>query len=135
VSLGLGSAAVYSRVLRERVIGVLSQDYIKLAFAKGLSETEVVFRHVLKNALLPLVTMWGMTLGSFLGGAVFVETVFAWPGVGKLAVDAIANRDYPVVQCYVLLMAVVYVVLSFLVDVIYPLLDPRVRTGGCGRGA
>ena len=127
VTLGSGMAAFYSRMTRERVIDVLEQDYIRLVHAKGLSRRILICRHVLKNALLPLVTLWGMSFGYLLGGSVIVESVFSWPGVGKLVVDAILNRDHPVIQAYVVLMALIFVSVNLIVDLVYPLLDPRLR--------
>ncbi|MDK2888635.1 MAG: peptide/nickel transport system permease protein [Thermoanaerobacter sp.] len=127
VTLGFGLAAVYARVLRAGMLDVLGQDYIKVARAKGLKEKWVIGRHALKNALLPAVTLLGMSFGHLLGGAVIVETIFAWPGVGKFAVDSIFNRDYPVIQGYALFMAVVFVLVNLLVDISYVFLDPRIR--------
>ncbi len=127
VTLGFGMAAVYARVLRAGMLDVLGQDYIKVARAKGLKEKWVIGRHALKNALLPAVTLLGMSFGSLLGGAVIVETIFAWPGVGKFAVESIFNRDYPVIQGYALIMAVVFVLANLLVDISYVFLDPRIR--------
>lgn len=127
VTLGFGMAAVYARVLRTGMLDVLGQDYIKVARAKGLKEKWVIGRHALKNALLPAVTLLGMSFGSLLGGAVIVETIFAWPGVGKFAVESIFNRDYPVIQGYALIMAVVFVLANLLVDISYVFLDPRIR--------
>jgi peptide/nickel transport system permease protein len=129
VTLGLYASATNSRLIRERIIEVLAQDYIKLAHAKGLPMRVILWRHVAKNALLPLVTLWGMTFGYLLGGSVIVESVFAWPGVGKLAVDAIGNRDFPVLQAYIVLMALIFVGLNFIVDTLYQFLDPRIRAG------
>jgi len=127
VTLGFGLAAVYARVLRAGMLDVLGQDYIRVARAKGLKEKWVIGRHALKNALLPAVTLLGMSFGHLLGGAVIVETIFAWPGVGKFAVDSIFNRDYPVIQGYALFMAVVFVLVNLLVDISYVFLDPRIR--------
>lgn len=127
VTLGFGMAAVYARVLRAGMLDVLGQDYIKVARAKGLKEKWVIGRHALKNALLPAVTLLGMSFGHLLGGAVIVETIFAWPGVGKFAVESIFNRDYPVIQGYALFMAVVFVLANLLVDISYVFLDPRIR--------
>ncbi|ACA58940.1 nickel ABC transporter permease [Candidatus Desulforudis audaxviator] len=127
VTLGFGMAAVYARVLRTGMLDVLGQDYIKVARAKGLKEKWVIGRHALKNALLPAVTLLGMSFGHLLGGAVIVETIFAWPGVGKFAVESIFNRDYPVIQGYALFMAVVFVLANLLVDISYVFLDPRIR--------
>ncbi|AIS52197.1 nickel transport system permease protein NikB [Thermoanaerobacter kivui] len=127
VTLGFGLAAVYARILRASMLEVLGQDYIRVARAKGLKEKWVIGRHALKNALLPAVTLLGMSFGHLLGGAVIVETIFAWPGVGKFAVDSIFNRDYPVIQGYALFMAVVFVLINLLVDLSYVFLDPRIR--------
>lgn len=127
ITLGFGMAAVYMRLLRACMLDVLNQDFIKVARAKGLKEKWVIGRHALKNALLPVVTLFGMSFGNLLGGAVIVETIFAWPGVGKFVVDAIFNRDYPVIQGYVLLMSLVFVLVNLLVDISYVFLDPRIR--------
>lgn len=127
VTLGLGMAAVYTRMIRAGMLEVLNQDYIKLAWAKGLKERWVIGRHALRNALLPAVTLFGMSLGHLLGGTVIVETIFAWPGVGKFVVDAIFNRDYPVIQGYAMFMALIFVLANLLVDLSYGLLDPRIR--------
>lgn len=127
VTLGFGMAATYARLLRASMLEVLGQDYIKVARARGLKEKLIVGRHALKNALLPVVTAFGMSFGHLLGGAVIVETIFAWPGVGKFFVDAIFNRDYPVIQGYALFMAVVFVIVNLLVDIAYVFLDPRIR--------
>lgn len=127
VTLGFSMAAVYTRILRASMLDVLGQEYIKVARAKGLKEKWVIGRHALKNALLPAVTLLGMSIGHLLGGTVIVETVFAWPGVGKFAVDAIFNRDYPVIQGYALFMALVFVLANLLVDISYVFLDPRIR--------
>ncbi|MGQ9824862.1 MAG: nickel ABC transporter permease [Desulfotomaculales bacterium] len=130
VTLGFGLAAVYARILRASMLDVLGQDYIRVARAKGLKEKWVIGRHALKNALLPVVTLLGVSCGHLLGGAVIVETIFAWPGVGKFAVDSIFNRDYPVIQGYALSMAVVFVLVNLLVDISYVFLDPRIRLEG-----
>jgi len=127
VTLGFSMAAVYTRVLRSSMLDVLGQEYVKVARAKGLKEKWVIGRHALKNALLPAVTLFGMSFGHLLGGTVIVETIFAWPGVGKFAVEAIFNRDYPVIQGYVLFMAIIFVLANLLVDIIYVFLDPRIR--------
>jgi peptide/nickel transport system permease protein len=127
VTLGFGMAATYARLLRASMLEVLGQDYIKVARARGLKEKLIVGRHALKNALMPVVTAFGMSFGHLLGGAVIVETIFAWPGVGKFFVDSIFNRDYPVIQGYALFMAVVFVIVNLLVDITYVFLDPRIR--------
>ena len=132
-TLGFGLAATYARLLRASLLDVLGQDFIRVARAKGLQEKLVISRHALKNALLPVVTVFGMSFGHLLGGTVIVETIFAWPGVGKFCVDSIFNRDYPVIQGYVLLMALVFVLVNLMVDISYVFLDPRIRLGKGGR--
>ena len=106
----------------------LSEEYIKTARAKGLSPAKVVLKHALRNVMIPIVTITGLQFGTLLGGAVVTETVFAWPGIGRLAIQSIYNRDYPVVQCAVFLSAVLFIVLNFLIDLIYGFLDPRIRS-------
>lgn len=130
ITLGFGLAAVYARILRAGMLDVLGQDYIRVARAKGLKEEWVIGRHALKNALLPAVTLFGMSFGHLLGGAVVVETIFAWPGVGQFAVESIFNRDYPVIQGYALFMSVIFVLANLLVDLSYVILDPRIRLEG-----
>jgi peptide/nickel transport system permease protein len=120
-------AAIVARMTRAAMIETLDQDYIRTARAKGLKESMVVKRHALRNAFIPVVTVVGLELGGLLGGAVVTETVFSWPGVGKLAADAILARDYQVVQGVVLLLAAVFIILNLLVDLIYSWLDPRIR--------
>lgn len=127
VTLGMGMAATYTRLLRASILEVLGQDYIMAARARGLKERMVIVNHALKNALISIVTLFAMSLGFLLGGTVIVETVFSWPGIGKYAVDAIFNRDYPVIQGYVLWMAVIFVLANLLVDISYRFLDPRIR--------
>ncbi|MEW6623004.1 MAG: nickel ABC transporter permease [Bacillota bacterium] len=129
VTLGMGMAATYTRLLRASILEVLGQDYIMAARARGIRERLVIVNHALKNALISIVTLLGMSLGFLLGGTVIVETVFSWPGVGKYAVEAIFNRDYPVIQGYVLWMAVIFVLANLLVDISYRFLDPRIRLG------
>ena len=128
-ALGLISSAVLARLVRSGMLGVLRQDYIVTARAKGLSRALVVWRHALRNALIPVITMVGLQLGALLGGAVVTETIFSRPGLGRLAVDAILNRDFPLVQGTVLVAAVVYVVVNLLVDIAYAAVDPRIRYG------
>jgi peptide/nickel transport system permease protein len=127
VTLGTGLAAVLARMVRSSVLEVLEEDYIRTARAKGLSEAAVMWRHALRNAWLPVLTLLGLQLGGLLGGAVITETVFAWPGVGSLLVEAIQNRDYPVVQACVLLVSLVYVLVNTLTDLVYAWVDPRIR--------
>lgn len=125
-ALTLGSIA---RITRSSLLDTLQADYIRTARAKGISERLVWFRHALRNAALPLSTMLGLELAGLLTGAVIVETVFAWPGIGRLALDSVAARDYPVVQAVVLLIAGIFVVINLLVDLSYLVLDPRTRGG------
>lgn len=126
VALALGSAGLFTRLVRASMLDVLSQHYITAARAKGLGEPSVVLRHALRNALTPALTQVGLTLGTLLGGAAIVETIFSWPGLGKLTVDAITARDYPVLQTLVLLSALAYLVVNFAVDIAYRVLDPRI---------
>jgi peptide/nickel transport system permease protein len=119
--------ALTARVVRSSMLDVLSQDYLRTARAKGLGEVTVVVRHGLRNALIPVVTILSLQVGTLLGGAVITETVFAWPGIGLLAVTAISQRDYNIVQAVVLLSTVVFVGINLLVDIAYTWLDPRVR--------
>jgi peptide/nickel transport system permease protein len=127
VTLGLALAAVVTRTLRSSMLEALSEDYVRTARAKGLSEWRVIRGHVLRNALLPVVTVLGLQLGTLIGGAVITEYVFALPGVGRLVVDAVFARDYPLVQGVVLLIAVAFIVSNLLVDLLYGLIDPRLR--------
>jgi ABC-type dipeptide/oligopeptide/nickel transport system permease component len=120
-------AGIIIRITRTSFIDVLRQDYIRTAYAKGFHLPPVIFRHALKNAMLPIVTVLGLQTGALLGGAVVTETVFAWPGVGQLAVNAISSRDYPVVQGVVLVSALIFVVINLAVDLLYSVLDPRIR--------
>jgi ABC-type dipeptide/oligopeptide/nickel transport system permease component len=127
ITLGLFTTARITRLTRSGMLEVLGQDYIRTARAKGVGEPPVVWKHALKNAAIPIVTIVGIELGTLLGGSVITETIFAWPGVGRLSVQAIFNRDYPVVQSAVFLLASTFVIVNFLVDVVYTYLDPRIR--------
>ena len=127
VTLAIYSVAVVARLLRSSLVDVLASDHIRTAKAKGLSTSEIVFSHALRNASLPVVTVVGLEVGSLLGGAILTEQVFSWPGIGSLTVEAITNRDFPLVQAAVLLFAATFVVVNLLVDVSYTFLDPRVR--------
>jgi peptide/nickel transport system permease protein len=127
VTLGLFTTARITRLTRSGMLEVLGQDYIRTARAKGVSEQPVVWKHALKNAAIPIVTIVGIELGTLLGGSVITEIIFAWPGVGRLSVQAIFNRDYPVVQAAVFILASTFVFLNFLVDIAYTWLDPRIR--------
>jgi peptide/nickel transport system permease protein len=127
VTLGLFTTARITRLTRSGMLEVLGQDYIRTARAKGVSDPPVVWKHALKNAAIPIVTIVGIELGTLLGGAVITETIFAWPGVGRLSVQAIANRDYPVVQAAVFVLATTFILVNLAVDIIYTYLDPRIR--------
>lgn len=129
LTLGLATTALIARITRSSMLDVLGQDYITTARSKGLLERVIVYKHALKNALIPVVTVMGLQFGTLLGGAVLTETVFSWPGVGRLMVDSILNRDYPVVQGAVLILAVFFVMINLVVDVIYAFLDPRISYG------
>jgi peptide/nickel transport system permease protein/oligopeptide transport system permease protein len=127
LALGLISSATLARLVRSSVLEVLSQPYVTTARSKGLREIVILARHVLKNAFIPIVTVMGLQLGTLLSGAVITETVFARPGLGKLLVDAILIKDFPVIQAVVLIVAFIYVLMNLAVDVSYALLDPRIR--------
>jgi peptide/nickel transport system permease protein len=127
ITLGLALAAVITRTLRSSMLEALSEDYIRTARAKGLSDGAVIRQHALKNALIPVVTVLGLQLGTLIGGAVITEYVFALPGVGRLVVDAVFARDYPLVQGVVLLIAVGFIVSNLMVDLLYGWIDPRIR--------
>jgi peptide/nickel transport system permease protein len=127
VTLGLFTTARITRLTRSGMLEVLNQDYIRTARAKGVADRPVVWKHALKNAAIPIITIVGIELGTLLGGSVITETIFAWPGVGRLSVQAITNRDYPVVQAAVFLLATTFVLVNLVVDVAYTYLDPRIR--------
>lgn len=127
ITLGTYSAAVTSRMLRSAMLEVFGSDYIRTARGKGLREQAVVFRHALRNAALPVLTMLGLQVGTLLGGAVVTEYVFAYPGMGRLVLQAIGNRDFAVVQAFVVLMALVIAVINILIDLLYSVLDPRIK--------
>ncbi len=127
IALGTGLAAVLSRMVRGSLLEVLGDDYIRTARAKGLSEQQVIMRHGLRNAWLPVLTLLGLQLGALLGGAVVTETVFNWPGIGLLLIESIQRRDYPVVQGCVLLISASYVLLNLITDLLYARADPRIR--------
>jgi peptide/nickel transport system permease protein len=127
ITLGINATALLARMTRGTLLEVLSQDYIRTARAKGLAERVVIFKHALRNALIPVVTVVGLEFGTLLSGAVITETIFAWPGLGQLLVGSILARDYPVVQGTVLLVAISFVLINLLVDLLYAAIDPRVR--------
>jgi ABC-type dipeptide/oligopeptide/nickel transport system permease component len=130
LTLGLLGAASYVRLLRSAMLDALGQEYIVAAKARGVGPTGVVLRHALRNALIPVATQFGLTVGALLSGAVIVETIFAWPGIGKFAIDAIGQKDYPALQGFVLFSALIYVGANVVVDVLYRVLDPRIGARG-----
>ena len=127
ITLGTSMAAITTRLTRSSMLDVLNQEYIVTAKAKGLDEKTIILRHALKNAMLPVITFAGLQLGFLLGGAVIVETIFAWPGIGKLLVDSIYARDFAMVQGCVLFIAVLFAFTNLIVDITYAFLDPRIR--------
>lgn len=127
VSLGLFSVAYNARMTRSAILEVLGQDYIRTAQAKGVSWRRVLTRHALRNALIPVVTVAGLQFGGLLGGAVITESIFAWPGVGRLTIQAIQGKDLPLVQASVTVLATIFVVLNLFIDLLYAVMDPRVR--------
>jgi peptide/nickel transport system permease protein len=129
ITLATASLAVNLRQVRSSLLDVLAQDYIRTATAKGLARYAVIARHALKNSLIPVVTLVGLQIGAIFEGALITETIFFWPGIGRLAVDSIGGRDYPVVQAIVLLSALSFMVTTLLVDILYGWLDPRISYG------
>lgn len=126
LTLGLIASTVQARIARSSMLEVLNSDYIRTARAKGLRDSVVILRHALKNALIPTVTILGLQIGGLLGGAFIIETVFAWHGIGELAVQAIAQRDFPLIQGIIVVVATTYVLVNLAVDLVYRLLDPRI---------
>ena len=127
IALGAYYLSAITRIVRASLIDALAQDYVRTARAKGLSQWRITMRHALRNALIPVVTVQGMYFASLLGGALITEVIFAWPGLGRLAIESIQNKDFPVVQAVVLFAALVFVVANFLVDLAYAALNPRIR--------
>jgi ABC-type dipeptide/oligopeptide/nickel transport system permease component len=127
ITLGAALAAILTRMVRAAVMEELSSDYVRTARAKGLSERAVLYKHAFRNALIPTLTIIGLQFGTLLAGAIITETIFAWPGVGRLTVQAIQSRDFPLLQGCILLIAVTYVVVNLATDFVYALVDPRVR--------
>jgi ABC-type dipeptide/oligopeptide/nickel transport system permease component len=128
ITLGLGLAAILTRMVRTAMLEELGQDYIRTARAKGLSERTVVYRHALRNALIPVLTVIGLQFGSLLSGAIVTETIFSWPGIGRLTLSAISNRDYALVQGCILAVGLTYVAINLLTDVAYTIANPRMRS-------
>jgi len=127
IVLGTIPLAVIARMTRSSMLEVLREDYVRTARAKGLSPTRVIFIHTLRNALIPVLTVIGLQVGTLMGGAVLTETIFSWPGIGKWLIDAIARRDYPVVQNGILIVATLIIVVNFIVDILYGIANPRIR--------
>ncbi|HZO24419.1 MAG TPA: ABC transporter permease [Chloroflexota bacterium] len=127
ITVALPLVGVLTRLVRSGLLDVLDEDYVRTARAKGLTPRAVMWRHAIRNMLIPVITVVGLQIGHLLGGAVITETVFAWPGVGTLLVDAITNRDYPLVQASILFITALFVTINFLVDLSYGALDPRIR--------
>jgi len=127
IVLGTIPLAVIARMTRSSMLEVLREDYVRTAKAKGLSPARVVFVHALRNALVPVITVIGLQVGTLLAGAVLTETIFSWPGIGKWLIDAISRRDYPVVQGGILIIATLVIVVNLLVDLMYGLVNPRIR--------
>lgn len=127
VTLGTGVAAIVTRITRSSILEVMRQDYVTTARAKGLSERSVIWRHILRNALITIITVLGLQLGALLNGAVITETVFSFPGIGDLLIQAISVRDYKLAQTLILFFAVIYFVVNLLVDLLYTLVDPRIK--------
>lgn len=127
ITLGLRSAAYLARITRASMLEVLSQDYIRTARSKQLPEWKVILKHALPNTLIPVITVIGTDLGSYLSGAVLTESVFGWPGVGRFALEAILKRDFPVIQGTVLFMALMFILANLIVDILYGVIDPRIR--------
>src|SRR5665213_3401394 len=127
ITLGTALAAILTRMVRTSMLEELGQDYIRTARAKGLSERAVVYRHALPNAMIPLLTVIGLQFGALLAGAIITETIFSWPGIGRLTIAAISNRDYPLVQGCILAIGLIYVAINLLTDAAYAVADPRLR--------
>lgn len=127
MALGFPNSALITRITRSSMLDVLEQDYVRTAASKGLSPPRVILRHALRNALVPIITVVGLTVASLMGGAVVTETVFSIPGVGRLVVQSVLRRDYPIIQAAILLVATIYVAVNLLVDLIYAWIDPRIR--------
>ena len=127
LTLGAASAAGFMRLTRSGMIDVMNTDFIRTARAKGLSERVVITRHALRHALLPVITILGIELGRLIAGSVFIEVVFAWPGIGRLMIESIRNNDFPVVQAGIVVIAFAIVLANLVVDLAYPLIDPRIR--------
>ena len=127
ITMGSALAAILTRMVRTSMLEEMNQDYVRTARAKGLSENTVVYRHALRNALIPVITVLGLQFGALLAGAIVTEKIFSWPGIGRLTIDAISNRDYYVVQGCILAIGLTYVAVNFMTDLVYSILNPRIR--------
>ena len=127
ITMGSALAAILTRMVRTSMLEELSQDYIRTARAKGVPETAVVYRHALRNAMIPVITVLGLQFGALLAGTIVTEKIFSWPGIGRLTIDAISNRDYYVVQGCILAIGLTYIAVNFLTDLVYSVLNPRIR--------
>ena len=127
VTLSLGLIGYNSRIVRSAVLDVKNMDYVTTARSKGISERRVLFQHILPNVLIPIVTVLGLQFASLLGGAVIIETIFAWPGIGRLAVNAVFRRDYPIILGTTLVFSAIYIVINLVIDILYSIIDPRIR--------
>jgi ABC-type dipeptide/oligopeptide/nickel transport system permease component len=128
ITMGGSLAAILTRMVRTAMLEELSQDYIRTARAKGLPEHVVIYRHALRNAIIPVMTLVGLQFGALLAGAIVTETIFSWPGIGRLTVSAISNRDYALVQGCILAVGLTYVMVNLLTDVLYTVANPRIRS-------
>lgn len=129
IALGFHQIARIMRITRESMLDALSDDYIHEAYAKGMREKSVIIRHALRNALVPIVTQTGLDLGALLGGTVIIEQIFGWPGIGNFLMDSVLGRDYPVIAGFVLIIAFIYVFINIIVDILYMVIDPRIKPG------
>jgi peptide/nickel transport system permease protein len=127
ITMGGALAAILTRMVRTSMLEELSQDYIRTARAKGLPESAVVYRHALRNAMIPVITVLGLQFGALLAGAIVTETIFSWPGIGRLTIQAIGNRDYYLVQGCILAIGLTYIAVNFLTDLLYSVANPRIR--------
>lgn len=134
ITLSIGNLAIYIRYIRSNTIGQLSEEYVLTAEAKGTPKVKILLRHVLKNTLLPIITLMGMNLSSLVCGSFIVESVFGWPGIGTFAMSAIGSRDYPVIMAYIMLSGVLLVIGNFAADILYSFVDPRIKRGGANNG-
>lgn len=126
-SLALGMAATQTRMIRSSMLDVLNQDYVRYARSKGLRERVVIWGHALKNAMIPVITVIGGEVGGLLGGAVVTESIFSWPGVGRLMMNSISKRDYPMIQGITLMLCISYLLVNLFIDIVYAWVDPRIR--------